>query len=245
MKKNLRLLFSIIILSFALVLSIYSIYGWYVSNKNTDATGITGTTYDDQFTYSLEKYDATSKVYTSTNLSFSNIKPNDVFYFRLKFIPNNDSIDATGLNFNISFNEITSSLISDLTYDSTNTCITYNDVKLYALKDNKVSTDLIDNKNKVIYKIDNNKITLQDCKIENTFKVYGNIKNTDTPSSGISLKETLFTNRNIVKDSNSYYYYFALEFNEELSLETIEGVKSSNAYMFQKLEIKSLKIARA
>ncbi len=59
-----------------------------------------------------------------------------------------------------------------------------------------------------------------------------------------SLLKTSSTSFSTDTSSEETYYYFALEFNDALSLEEIYGVKSSNCYLYQKLRIAELQVSK-
>ena len=99
---------------------------------------------------------------------------------------------------------------------------------------------------KILYSISDDVISLVDFKIEDTFDFYaiGDSEPDDnllSGLSGVSLKnlEFDFTSN---ADNGNIYYYFALEFNETKSLEIIDGIESSNCYMYQKLSIGHIQI---
>ncbi len=245
MKRNIKLLTSIVMLSITLITFITSIFGWYTTNKEATASGIIGSTNDPNIDYTLEAYDSTSNSYSDTDtMSFSNIKPGDTFYFRFEIAPHDTNLDVSALKFDITFTSFTSSLQENtLTYDSDNSIITYDSVKVYSVTENKVTFG-----DKILYNISNSSISLGDYKIADTFKVYPNIKNNASLGDGTLLTEVLSTYKDdvnyIAQENGNYYFYFALEFNEELSLVTDNGVESSNAYEFQKLDIETITIKR-
>ena len=252
MKKNVKLLMSIITLTLTLITFISSIYGWYVTNKEAEATGLKVNTYDPQLDYVLESYSEETKTYSEENaMSFSNIAPGDVFYFRFKITPRENDLDVSALKFNMSFTDYTSSLAeSTLVYNSTKKIITYDSVKLYSVvTDETKGENTVSFGGKTLYKIDNNVISLKDYKIENTFKAYANQKPSDESlGTGVLLNGIVNTYNGdtnyIEKDNGKYYFYFALEFNETLTLVTDNEIESSNAYEFQKLEISEITIKR-
>ncbi len=245
MKRNIKLLTSIVMLSITLITFITSIFGWYTTNKEATASGIIGSTNDPNIDYTLEAYDSTSTSYSDTNtMSFSNIKLGDTFYFRFKIAPHDKTLDVSTLKFDITFTSFASSLQENtLTYDSDKSIITYDSVKLYSVSDNKVTFG-----EKTLYNISDSTIKLGEYEIEDTFKVYPNVKNGDDLGDGTLLTEVLSTYKDddnyIANEKGNYYFYFTLEFNETLSLVTDNGVVSSNAYEFQKLDIDAITIKR-
>ena len=252
MKKNVKLLMSIITLTLTLITFMSSIYGWYVTNKEAEATGLKVTTYDPQLDYELQSYSEETKTYSKYNtMSFSNIAPNDVFYFRFKITPREDDLDVSTLKFNMTFSDYESSLAeSTLVYNSTKKIITYDSVKLYSvITDETSGENTVSFGGKTLYKINNNTVTLDKYKIQDTFKVYANQKPSDESlGTGVLLNGIVNTyngDTNYIEiDNGNYYFYFALEFNEELSLVTDNNIESSNAYEFQKLEISEITIKR-
>ncbi len=253
MKRNLKLITSIITLSLTLVTLLTSIYGWYTENNVAEATGLKVSTYDAQVDFELQSYDTTKNEYVASNsIVFNNIRCNDVFYFRFKITPRESDLDVSTLKFDINFTNYSSAIQDNtLTYNSSKKTITYSDVKLYdVVTDETSGENTVTFGNKTLYKITDNKITLKDYKIEETFKAYSNQKQSDNAlgTDGVLLNDQISTysgNTNYIEKSGTdYYYYFALKFNEDLSLVIDNGIESSNAYEFQELTISEITIKR-
>lgn len=243
MKKHhiYSLISSIISLVVTCGLLIVCLFAWYTNNKNVSASGIVGSTADSDYSFSLEMYQTDKYMeFNVDKIELSDLNPGDVFYFRIKVTKKSKDPKAD-LNFNIKFSNVESKLIDNLVVNGD--YVSYNasnekKVNLYEIKENKVTIE-----NNVLYSIDNSSISLGDYKIENVFRVYPDVKSdsftTDKNKPGLTSTEI---NVKTVEDSESYYCYFALEFNSEASLATIDGIESSNAYMFQELIIKSIDI---
>ncbi len=233
--KYFKLLSSIIILIVTIFVFLSATYGWYVTNKNTDATGIEAKTNDEVMKYSIEIYDGSH--YVSNKNTISNAFPGDVSYFRIKIV--GADLIPSDYSYTINF-ECLSSIIED-TIQVSDSYVTYDSVELYKIENNKVLIN-----DKTLYNISESNISLEDYKIENVYKFYSNVKNGDTlPSTNNDLVDSITIESTTIKDENdSYYYYFALEFNESSSIVTYNSSETSNPYMFQKLTIKSIKIER-
>lgn len=246
MKKHhiYSLISSIISLVVTCGLLIVCLFAWYTNNKNVSANGIVGSTADSDYSFSLEIYQNDHYSEINSKKILGDLNPDDVFYFRIK-VSKKSKDPKANLNFNIKFSNVESNLTNSLVVN--NGYVSYNvygekKVNLYEIKDNKVT---IGTENKVLYNIENSSISLASYKIEDVFKVYPDlIKSNDSFTTDNNKPGLASTEINVktIEESNSYYCYFALEFNSEASLVTIDGIKSSNAYMFQELIIKSIDI---
>ena len=82
---------------------------------------------------------------------------------------------------------------------------------------------------------------LVDYKIEDTFKIYnlgsGDITNNSIPSSNLGINLSEGNGYDILVDDKLNHYNFILEFNEELSTKEINGVLSSNVFLYQTIKI--------
>ena len=234
--KNMKILMHIIILLSAIILFINVTYGWFVSNKKVNTNGINALTEDQNMTYSIEYYDGTS--YNDSINSISNTFPGSVSYFRIKIV--GTDLIPNDYNYEITMTEV-SSKITDNTIKVTNSTITYDSVKLYDIENNKVTYA-----SKTLYNVSGTTLELVDYKIEDVYKIYPNCTNSDSlPETSYSLIDKVKIIKNMIKEETNYYYYFALEFNEEDSLVKLNDTLSvSNPYMFQTLVINSIKIER-
>lgn len=245
MKKHhiYSLISSIISLVVTCGLLIVCLFAWYTNNKNVSASGIVGSTADSDYSFSLEMYQNDEYSEITEKIKLGNLNPGDVFYFRIK-VSNKSKDPKADLNFNIKFSNVKSKLIDKLVVNDG--YVSYNvsgekKVNLYEIKENKVT---IGAENKVLYNIENSSISLASYKIEDAFKVYPDLKSNDSFTTDNNKPGLASTEINVktIEETNSYYCYFALEFNSEASLVTIDGTESSNAYMFQELIIKSIDI---
>ncbi len=234
--KNLKIILHIIILLGVIALFINVTYGWYIKNNTVDANGITATTEDQNMTYSIEYYNGTS--YVDNINTISNTFPGSVSYFRIKIV--GADLNPSDYNYEMLVKNY-SSKITENTIKVTNSTITYDSVKLYDITNNKVIFN-----SKILYNISGSDIALDSFKIEDVYKIYSNCAYTDTlPSTSYALNDTVNITKDMIKSETNYYYYFALEFNEEASLVKYDDTTNiSNPYMFQTLVINSIKIER-
>ena len=260
MKKN-RII-NLIMLSVTSLLLILVSMAWYVSNKEVKASGITGKTEDGSFTLELERgtyneANATKWTWTPTSsLSITNMQPNDVFFFRFKI-----TARTTG-SLNVRLAGISSALTSSVTVEGTDVLI--GGVKAYDLVNNKVTIKNGDTTLGTLYNYSSGELSLADYKVENTFKFYdygvgtvnfykeGTTYYTDSlteaPKAGVRL--TSITTKYEDLDEGVSYGYFALEFNDALSLVTYthldgKSKEDSNLYQAQTLSISSISVESA
>ncbi len=265
---NKKLVLNIITLVITTFLLIFVINAWYVSNSTATVSNVTGTTANDGFTLDLERgtYNGTSQVdgrtvynwtWQSTNdLSINNMEPGDAFFFRFKVTPTKNG------TYRVSLGNITSSIQKD----SNNADIikqervgddyyvTFNSTKLFKM-DNATTMNVYGDTSKTdnlgtLYTYASGKFTLDDYKVQDVFRYYnfGKLESDDfgrenvIPSdyTGVALENVSYTYT--ASNTNQFYVYFALEFNDEASLETylhLDGtVKTdSNLYLCQLLKI--------
>lgn len=233
--KYFKLLSSIIILIVTIFVFLSATYGWYVTNKSADASGIEAKTNDEIMKYSIEVYDGSD--YVNNINTISNAFPGDITYFRIKIV--GADLIPSDYSYNINF-ECLSSIIAD-TIQVSDSYVTYDSVDLYKIENNKVLIN-----DKTLYSINDREISLEDYKIENVYKFYSNVKNGESLiSTNNDLSDTITIESTTIKhEEDSYYYYFALEFNESASIVTYNDIETSNPYMFQKLTINCIKIER-
>ena len=258
MKKNMFI--NLIMLSVTSFLLVLVLMAWYVSNQQVSASGITGKTEDGSFTLELER-----GTYNSANtekwtwdktkaLSISNMQPNDVFFFRFKITAKN------GGSLKVKLSGIESAITSSVTVSGTSVLI--GGVKYFDLANNKVTVKNGDTTLGTLYNYSNSELSLADFKVEDTFKFYdygigtvnfykpdSAIYYTDSiseaPNSGVVLSNITTTYSNLSEGVS--YGYFALEFNDALSLKTythLDGtVKTdNNLYQAQTLSISSISV---
>lgn len=252
MDKKSNFIISLITLSVTICLLIVTIFAWYSSNKNVSATGIMGSSKGDGYTLKLQRgyYDSNNSKWEWIDtefLSFSNISPGNVFFFRIVM----DSSDEN--SFTAVFKDIDSELQENkLVVENGFVCLknSSKNIPLYEIKDSKVSI-VSNEESKTLYLIDEyNNITLSDFLIHNTFYFYDfsitEPSNNIIPDgkSGTLLSSLDLTFSFDLNGNSSNCYYFALEFNDELSTETINGVECSNAYLYQKLIIGYISVTK-
>ena len=263
MKKNSIL--NIITLFFTSLLLVMVLLAWYVSNQQVSASGITGKTEDDNFTLQLQRgvYDESSENkwtwIDTTSLSITNMQPNDVFFFRFVITTTNSG------SLRVRLAGIESSIVDTLVKTSDDhKSVLIGNVKAYDIVSNAV--DIKNGTTTVGRLFDYNQTTdelsLKDFKVQDTFKFYdygigsehfyksGTTYYTNSiseaPNAGVILDNITSTYTNLAANSVRYGY-FALEFNDELSLKTythLDGsVKSdSNLYQAQSLQISNISV---
>lgn len=249
MKKNLML--SGFTLLCTLFLLICIITAWYVTNKEASATGITGSTDGDSYSLKLQRgtySESANPKWTwqdTESLSFTNISPGNKFFFRIVI----DAEKDKAYNFTAAFDDVKSSLIPDKLAVNGNYVASveannkfYN---LYPIVNNAVIIKPDDKEERILYQIVDGNIILADYKLEDAFLFYpiGTLEpaNTTLAMEGLGLNNLKF-DINVTATENEVYYYFALEFNETNSEETIDGLTNSNCFMYQKLSIGHIQI---
>ena len=251
MKRKINMIISLVSLSVTLCLLIVTMFAWYTSNKNVSANGIMGSSEGDNYSLKLQRgyYNANNGwnwIDTET-ISFSNISPGNVFFFRIVM----DSSDEN--SFTAVFKDIDSEFQENkLIIENGYVCLknSSKNIPLYKITDDKVKIG--ENNNNTLYSIDGNNIYLADYKIHNTFYFYS-IGTTEPTDNSIVAYDKEQTKKllsasdlsfNFTLNNTSNCYYFALEFNEDKSLETINGVLCSNAYLYQKLIIGYISVTK-
>lgn len=248
MKKNMLLsAFTLFVTAFLLF---FVVSAWYVTNEEASAEGIIGSTAGDQYSLKLQRgtYNTTNDEWIwqdTESLSFTNISPGNKFFFRIVI----DATPGQEYNFTAAFDGVTSSLIPNkLTVNGNYVAsIEANDklYDLYPIVDNKVTITNDSSVTKTLYTISDDEIYLADYKLEDAFLFYPigteEPEDTNLTTNGLGFDDLKF-DIEVIASNDSVYYYFALEFNDEKSLETIDGVTSSNMYMYQKLSIAHISI---
>lgn len=258
MKK--RTFINLITLLITTFLLIYVVRAWYVTNEKASANGIFATAASDAFTLELERgtYNAgqsTKWTWENTNnLSIANMQPGNAFFFRFKI-----TASKTG-TFKVTLNEIISSIQNDtLTrlQEGTKYYVGLNSTKIFEMDNatkQTIYSDLSSTKLGVLYNYDEEetKFSLEDFKVEDSFKYYdyglGNETSFNTQDNKVNNDSTITENAKLLKDvdarytisdvstSNVWYGYFALEFNEALSLKTykhLDGTVKTDSNLFQ------------
>ncbi len=259
---NKKLILNIITLVITTFLLIFVINAWYVTNEKASVNGIIGATDSDSFSLELERgtYNETKWTWENTNnLAISNMQPGDAFFFRFKI-----TASKAG-SFKVTLNDIVSQLQADTlartsVTSGTNTkyYVTMNGTRLYEMQtatllsiysDKAGSTKLGD---LYSYNATKEEFSLEDFKVEDAFKYYdyglgnqtffnskdNNVTNDGDVTSNAKPIKNFTTTYNIqsVSESNVWYGYFALEFNEEASLRTykhFDGNVKEDSNLFQ------------
>lgn len=244
MKKQ-NLIMSVLSLCMTCLLLVTCILAWYCVNEAASVREVVGSTKElEMVELELERgtYDSDSNKWTwekIDEISFLNISPGNAFYFRLKLDNSTDS----NIDVSIKLKGITSALDSNVVVnqDGTYVCLKQNDyyIPLYPIAENKVSLS-----KGVLYTVTNGKVVLGDnYKIENVFDFYelGTTEPIDSSLTGTAIALPNLTSASATAIANSAtYFYFALEFDNNSSLEIINGVECSNAYAYQSLSISSI-----
>ena len=261
MKK--RFLLNFISLALTTSLLVLLVFGWYISNKEVSASGIVARTKDSDFVLRLEigSYDENDEdkwTWTpTTSLSITNMQPDNVFFFRFR-------IEATTTGrINVKMSGVSSTIDNTITLASDNKSVLIGGAKYFEL----------DNTNKVVitgtnnltlgtlYQYNNSKFSLVDFLVEDTFKFYDyglgtedfykteGVYYTDSiseaPNEGTSLDQ--ISSYYQISQTGVSYGYFALEFNDLLSLRTYlhldnELKEDSNLFQAQVLAIKNISV---
>ena len=249
MKKNLFLsICSLLVTTFLLF---FLVFGWYVSNTEVSANGIFGTTAGDDYEVTLERanIDANGSITSwseTSNIVLDNIKPSDAFIFRLTI----KSKSAESINLTLTLDEIESSLVENrLLIKNDSIYEAKGDIPIYSfINDQVIVEEIADSPiEKILYKRVNGSIELADYKIEDAFKLY-DLKTNEPVNSTLPTKTGVNLSNgvgfNVVALAAPTSYYFALEFNEELSNKNINGIVSSNMYLYQSLKIGRISLLR-
>lgn len=239
-KKLMPQIVSLILIVFLLSTVLYA---WFSESKTANTAGIeiTGENFKIN-SASLEIYDEDTKNFKEFSAdSLNNILPGAKSYFRLKINV------SSSYKINVGFKDISSSLLRP---------VTINDDKVfiddYPMEDYDIKSRAIDGRNrscvivddKVLYVEDNDtSMSLYDYKIEDVFLAYelgSNLTSFVVPDSldnGTKIKE--FSGDSTL-NSGENFYYFALEYNEDLSI----VLGNSNCYQYQGLKIGKITLTK-
>lgn len=237
-KRNIA---TILTLTFSVILLVIVAIAWNVAQQQALVNGIlvnTGST----------NYESTLYIYNNENdqweipgdkIEFNNIVPNNVFYFALKIYDTSDS-----MKLNMRFDNISSFLQSNI-YEITEEGLNLNNEVIYKYEENTKNVMVGD---KFLYKVDSDRIVLQDYLIEDVFKVYicettvsnefaleSYIPIIGESTPNVTLKEKILDGQ-LINSDEVFHLVFALEFNEDMSL--VNG--NSNCYQYQSLLIKNI-----
>ncbi len=262
-KKLIINLISLITTSFLLIMVVFS---WYISNDTVKAEGIFGKTEDEDYSLKLQRgiYNSSNQTWTwtdTTSLSISNIQPGDSFFFRIIITT------SRNINLNMDFSGIESDI--DNSISVSNGYVLIGSTKKYNIVNNKVTVNE-GGASKTLYNISGSTVSLGDYKVEDTFKFYnygvcttnpttivsgtsgitvtyaGSPLDNDVTNDGITPDDlgSVATNYSVTASGSETiaFAYFALEFNDEASIVNINGVESSNCYLYQSLTISQLAV---
>ncbi len=240
MKKNLIL--SIVSLCLAFMVTFLVLFAWLTTNATTKASILNVHVNGVQCDVSLETYQNNSWVELD-DLSFDNLEPGDVIYFRLKV----DSEVPVRVNANPdSFTSEAIGGADGIVVDLTNMELTYQGVSIFNIEDDY--TVLIDNQ--VVYNI--NAVTgaitiVDDYKIGNAMNTYNlGTSVTGKPSieglTGNALGSLIFDS-GVSLSSGISYAYFAIEYEDyDSSSSTLKEFSSNNFFVYQLLTITALNV---
>ncbi len=219
------------------------LYAWFSESKtaNSNLIEITSESFKIN-SASLEIYNESTNDFIAFNAeSLNNILPGAKCYLRLKINVNDD------LKINVSFKDISSNLTRKIT--SSEDKVLVDD---YPMEDYSISSKTINGSNyscvmvddKILYIMkDEENMDLYDYKIEDIFLAYelgSNLVDFTIPNSlddGVKIKEF---NGSASLNKGDNYYYFALEYNEDLSL----VLGNSNCYQYQGLKIGKIALTK-
>lgn len=251
LKKSKNLIINIVLLTITAGLLIATMMAWYISNKEVSASGISASTDDGLFTLELERgtyADDTWSWTPTSSLSISNMQPNDTFFFRFKITARSEG------SLRVKLSGISSNLQEDsVTLSNDNISVLVNGAKCYELdSNNRVMIN-----SQILYTYANSSFSLGYYLVQNTFKYYDYEIGTATfgydnlvsncPNFSTATVLTDITATYNIQAAGTYYGYFALEFNDTLSLveyEHLDGVtkSDSNLYQAQTLAIKQISV---
>ena len=265
-KRNIINLITLVITTFLLI---FVGRAWYVTNEKASVSGINAVSASDAFTLELQRgeYNAGSTDkwtwFDTNNLSVANMQPGNAFFFRFKIVASKAG------KFKVSLNKIESSIQAGVLTRSSegeapniNYFVELYSTKIFKMDDaTKLTIKNATTNLGVLY--DNytseDGFKLKDYKVQDTFKFYdyglgandyfktmdNNVSNDGAVTTNAKRLNEVSAEYTIasVEESNTWYGYFALEFNEALSLveyKHLDGnVKSdSNLYQAQMLSIK-------
>lgn len=262
---NKKLVINLITLVITTFLLIFVINAWYVTNEKANVSGIIGATDSDAFSLELERgeYNAGSQTkwtWTNTNnLAISNMQPGDAFFFRFKI-----TASKAG-SFKVTLSDIVSQLqegVLDRTSvtvgNTTKYYVTMNSTKIYEMQSATLCSVYSDQAGNTklgdlySYNTTDSVLELEEFKVEDAFLYYdygigsdtffnnqdNNVLNDGTVTSGASSIKSFTTTYTIqsVEESNVWYGYFALEFNDTASKRTYkhyDGTVKEDSNLFQ------------
>lgn len=263
---NKRLVINLITLVITAFLLIFVVRAWYVTNEKASVSGIIGSSDSDDFTLELERgiYNSGSQTkwtWVSTNdLSIQNMQPGDAFFFRFKI-----TASKAG-SFRITLSKINSSLQENTfvrLLENTKYYAALNTTKLYEMdslgSEVEIYSDVNGTTLGTLYNYgpkeegsEENIFTLDDFLVQDTFKYYdygiGDTTFFDSQNDKVTDDGTVTTKAKLLNDisidyeiqsvdeSSVWYGYFALEFNEGLSMKSykhIDGKVKSDSNLFQ------------
>lgn len=252
-KKSKKLIINIILLIVTSALLVISMLAWYISNTVVTASGITASTDDGLFTLELERgeYNKTAGTWIwtpTTSLTITNMQPDDSFFFRFKIV-------STGAgNLNVKLSNITSTIQNDLfELAEDDISVLIGGAKYFELDSN----NQVKINNKLLYSYSSGTFSLGEYLVQDTFKYYDYGLGTITfgydnvvthcPNYATATALTNISTTYSVSAAGTQYGYFALEFNDVLSLVTythLDGVSKadSNLYQAQSLAIKQISV---
>ena len=270
---NKRLIINLITLVITAFLLIFVVRAWYVTNEKANVSGIVGSSDSDDFTLELERgiYNSGSQTkwtWVSTNdLSIQNMQPGDAFFFRFKI-----TASKAG-SFRITLSKINSSLQENTfvrLLENTKYYAALNTTKLYEMdslgSEVEIYSDVNGTTLGTLYNYgpkeegsEENIFTLDDFLVQDTFKYYdygiGDTTFFDSQNDKVTDDGTVTTKAKLLNDisidyeiqsvdeSSVWYGYFALEFNEGLSMKSYKHIdgkvqSASNLFQAQVLNIK-------
>lgn len=262
--KKVNLILSVISLTVTSFLIVLIIFAWYATNKTANVSAGIGHTKGTDYDLTLQRgeYSGSSWTWTDTNdLSIDNLQPGDCYYFRFKIEYQSKVTFETSFS-EISSSLIENRVIPNTVNGDTYVQITGTGQNWLLASGGIVSiVEYVENTPqapKQLYTISNNSVVLNTTAydVADTFKLYDyglgtltfnndNVLSlSDLKESGGLISSTVLTSNptiqydltSLVSDSGTAYGYFALEFNDELSIKRymhLDGVVKSDSNLYQ------------
>lgn len=264
--SKINLILSSISLSITALLLVMITVAWYATNKTAYVTGGIGYTAGTDYDLSLQRgeYDSDHSTWTWTNtndLSITNLQPGDSYFFRFKIEYGSQVKFETSFT-NIASSLVENSLIAETVETKTYVQINGTGQNWLEATGNVVSIVEVDNGTpqsaKPLYSIAGGVVTLNTTayRVADTFKLYdyglgtinfsndATISDSDLKENGGAVTSAVLTSNptmlydltSLADTSGDAYGYFALEFNDALSIKNyihLDGTTSADSNLYQ------------
>lgn len=264
--SKINLILSSISLSITALLLVMITVAWYATNKTAYVNGGIGHTAGTDYDLALQRgeYDSENSTWTWTNtndLSITNLQPGDSYFFRFKIEYGSQVKFETSFT-NIASSLVENSLVAETV--GTKTYVQINGTGqnwLEAISNQVNIVEVLNGVNqtpKPLYSTAGGVVTLNTTayRVADTFKLYdyglgtinfsndATISNSDLKENGGAVSSTVLTsNPTMLYDltslddaSGDAYGYFALEFNDALSIKNyvhLDGTTSADSNLYQ------------